>query len=156
MADNMVAPPGKGRRIFNGPRGVGDLVRGVSRNVVSRGQPGIGHLLMDWPTIVGPALATVTEPRQLFNGSLTIGCAGPIAMELQHMAPELMSRINTYLGGQPVRVLRFAQGPIATGPRVTKPHPRVGDPAPVRLEGFPDGPLKEALERLGGRVSRRR
>ena len=56
-----------------------------------------------------PALAAVTQPLRLTAGSLTIACSGPIAMELSHLAPELMARINGGLGRVAVEQLRFVQ-----------------------------------------------
>ena len=49
--------------------------------------------------------AEVTVPRRLSHGTLTIGCAGPVAMELQHLSAELIGRINQYLGAQTVQQL---------------------------------------------------
>ena len=41
--------------------------------------------------------------------TLTLACAGPVAMELQHMSEELVSRINRHLGRIVVQRLRFVQ-----------------------------------------------
>jgi len=154
MADSTVWTSGKDRRLAAGPRAVGELVRDVSRAAVARGESGLGHLRLDWAAVVGPALAAVTEPRRFINGTLTIGCAGPIALELQHMALELMARINSYLGGQPVRIVRVVQGPVVGAPVAIRSPVRSHEPKRPRIEGFPDGPLKDALECLGGHLNR--
>ena len=62
-----------------------------------------------WSGIVGPILADMTVPRRLSQGTLTIGCSGPVAMELQHLSTELLNRVNQYLGAQTVHRLRFVQ-----------------------------------------------
>ncbi len=117
--------------------------------------------MLDWVAIVGPALAAVTEPRRIGQGTLTIACSGPIAMELQHMAMELMARINTHLGGTQVRALRFVQTMHAgqnggearrRGPVPAPPPPRAVAAARKAVADLPDGPLRDALERLGGAV----
>jgi len=55
-------------------------------------------------------------PRRLGQGTLTIGCAGPVAMELQHLSNEVLGRINQYLGTQAVLRLRFVQITAARAP----------------------------------------
>ena len=72
-----------------------------------------------WPTgrrSSGPSLAAVSAPRRLAAGTLTIACAGPVAMELQHYATELMDRINTHLGSPAVKALRFVQTALPAPP----------------------------------------
>jgi hypothetical protein len=135
------------------------LVPAVSRAAFRRGIPGAAQLMLDWEAIVGPALAAVTEPRRLVSGTLTIACAGPIAMELQHMAVELMGRINTTLGAVTVRALRFVQvgGLAALGSRpmretAARPSPQAQAAAQAAVADLPAGPLRDALTALGSRV----
>lgn len=109
--------------------------------------------MADWPELVGPALAAVTEPERLSAGTLTIACAGPVAMELQHLAPELIERINGGLGRAAVERLRFRQrSPAAPAARARRRAPPGPPPAPV--EGVADPALRAALERLAARVYR--
>jgi hypothetical protein len=107
-----------------------------------------------WPGIVGPALADVTTPRRLSQGTLTIGCSGPVAMELQHLSIEVLARINQYLGSQVARRLRFvqitaAQAPVRLKPRRTEAAETAASQA---VAGLPDGPLRAALAALGRAV----
>jgi hypothetical protein len=100
---------------------------------------------------VGPALAAVTSPLRLTSGTLTLACAGPVAMELQHLGPELIGRINGQLGRAVVERLRFVQQTPAGAPR---PAPPVARPARIpegvqdRLAALPEGELRDALEKL--------
>src|SRR5262245_27054536 len=103
-------------RPVHGPRPIASLVPVITRKAFSRASPGVAQLMEAWTAIVGPALAAVTTPRNLTQGSLTIGCTGPVAMELQHLSAELISRINRSLGGQSVRRLRFVQSMAMRGP----------------------------------------
>ena len=107
-----------------GPRPLGALVPRIARPAFRAKGAGTGQVIADWDTIVGPMLAAVSAPRRLAAGTLTIACAGPVAMELQHYATELISRINTHLGTATVGSLRFVQTtslasqatpPLATG-----------------------------------------
>ena len=140
------------------PRGVGfrpvaALVPRLTRPVFRRKSPAGAQIMADWPELVGPALAAVTEPERLSAGTLTIACAGPVAMELQHLAPELIERLNAGLGRVVVERLRFRQRPLA----VATPPPRrraPPGPPPAPVEGVADPALRAALERLAARVYR--
>ena len=111
-----------------GPRPVGALMPRLTRPAFRRRAPATAQVLADWSAIVGPAIAAVTTPRRLSAGTLTIACAGPIAMELQHLAGEVIARINAHLGSQAVTALRFVQTPELLAP-LAAPLPR---PSPIR------------------------
>ena len=99
-----------------GPRPVSALMPRLTRPAFRRRSPATAQVLADWAAIVGPAIAAVTTPRRLSAGTLTIACAGPIAMELQHLAGEVIARINAHLGSQVVTALRFVQTPELSAP----------------------------------------
>jgi hypothetical protein len=139
-------------RYVYGPRPVGALVPWLTRAAFRRRSPATAQVLADWPAIVGPAMAAVTTPRRLAGGTLTIACAGPIAIELQHLALEVMARINAHLGTQTVAALRFVQTPGLAAPLAPPPPPP--DPAKLAaidaaLTDLPEGELREALSSLG-------
>ena len=142
---------GKDRHVW-GPRAVGSLVPALTRPAFRRRSTAGAQILTDWAAIVGPALAAVTMPRRLSGTTLTLACAGPIAMELQHMSVELAARINGHLGRAAVERLRFVQealpGPAAGSPQVAD----AGSPEPI--EGLPAGKLNDALARLGQTMRR--
>jgi hypothetical protein len=137
-----------------GPRQLAALMPGVTRPAFRRRAPATAQVMADWGAIVGPALAAETTPRGLSSGTLTIACAGPVAMELAHLADELRARINAHLGRQTVTRLRFVQTlppPLAAQSAVLPP-PRAADRAAKAVAGLPDGPLKDALAGLGALV----
>ena len=141
-----------------GPRPLAALLPRLTRPVFKRRSPAAAHLITDWPEIVGPALAAQSMPLRLVGGTLTLRCADPMAMELQHMAPQLVARINTVLGQRLVERLRFVQGSMpAPAPKARCPAP-VALPARVgeALDSVPDPELRAALARLGQGVYRRR
>jgi hypothetical protein len=107
-----------------------------------------------WTGIVGPTLAEVTIPRRLGQGTLTIGCSGPVAMELQHLSSEVLGRINQYLGSQAVLRLRFVQITAARAPVQPRPHPTkaIEAAAAESVSHLPEGPLRTALAELGRAV----
>jgi hypothetical protein len=135
-----------------GPRPIGALVPRLTRPAFRRRAPATAQVLADWASIVGPAIAAVTTPRRLAAGTLTIACAGPIAMELQHLAGEVIARINAHLGSQVVTALRFVQTPELVAPHIATPSPP--DPAQLAavesaVADLPEGELRGALAALG-------
>ena len=135
-----------------GPRPVGALVPQLTRPAFRRRAPATAQVLADWAAIVGPAIAAVTTPRRLTSGSLTIACAGPIAMELQYLAGELIGRINAHLGSQVVTGLRFVQTTTLTAeppPPPTPPDPADLAAIDAAVAGLPDNELRAALAALG-------
>ncbi len=152
--DNTHPGMTKPLRHVHGPRPIAALVPAVTRNAFKRGAPGVAQLMEAWSGIVGPALAEVTVPRRLSQGTLTIGCAGPVAMELQHLSNEVLGRINQYLGSQAVRRLRFVQITFVRAP--VQPRPRRSEAAATAaseaVAQVAEGPLRAALAALGRAV----
>jgi hypothetical protein len=161
MEGSRVAKDGEGRRFPGVPLPLGSLIPSVTRPAFRKRSPAGAQVLADWPGIVGPALAAVTSPLRLSAGTLTLACSGPVAMELQHLAPELIGRINAQLGRATVERLRFVQQSVTpTGARPA-PLPRPAAPLPGEVRSrissaVPEGELREALENLALRVYRNR
>ena len=137
--------PVEGARHY-GARGIGALLAPVVRPVLRARGPALASVLEDWEALVGPALAARCQPVKLGAGSLTLACAGPDALELQHRAPALIERINQALGGAPVVRLKFVAAAISAPPRGVVL--RADAPPPPLL----DGSLDAALSRLGWHV----
>lgn len=147
------------KRFLGGPRLVGSLVPALTRPAFKRKSPAAAQIMADWPDLVGPALAAVTQPLRLASGTLTLACSGPVAMELQHLAPQLAGRINAALGRAAVERFRFVQQAPAGVPVRRRPPARpVALPEPVEsaLDRVESAELREALERLGRGVYRGR
>ena len=154
-----MAADGEDRRFFGGPRALGALLPRLTKPAFKRRSPAGAALMADWPVVVGPALAAVTSPKRLASGTLVIGCAGPVAMELTHLAPQLIGRINAHLGQVVVERLRFVQqagSPAA--PAATRRAAPAALPPRVReaMAAIPAGELREALEKLAQGVYRNR
>ena len=133
-----------------GPKPIGAVLSRVTRAAFRSNNAASARLLADWPEIVGPHLAGDTAPRRLSAGTLTITCGGPMAMELQHSSAILMERINTHLGKETVKRLRFVQEPLA--PRTANRRRKQAQPIPIDIEGMPEGPLRDALAALEARI----
>jgi hypothetical protein len=129
----------------------------LTRPVLKRLHPGAAQVMAEWENLVGPGLAARTTPRALDRGTLTIACAGPVAMELTMLAPQVMARINAGLGRVAVTKLRFVQAKTPPPP-VPKPPPmEVALPVPLagELDAMPEGPLRDALAKLAQGVYRK-
>lgn len=149
-----------------GGRSLGAVLTKVTAPVLRRHASPAARLMLDWEEIVGPALARLSAPRRLAAGTVTIACAGPVGMELQHRAPQLIERINAYFGpvrrefpdktrvpALPVLHLKIVQDPaLAADMSVTAR--RAAPPVPV--PGLGEGPLRDVLERMGGQIRARR
>ncbi len=146
----MAADGKDDKRFVFGPRPVGALVPALTRPAFRKRSPATAQMQADWGVIVGPALAAITAPRRLSGATLTLSCSGPIALELQHMAPELLARVNGHFGRVLAERLRFVQESPPALPAVPLTVPEPGPAPPVA--GLAAGPLHDALARLGQAV----
>lgn len=145
----MTKAPDDDKRHIYGPRAVSALLPALVRPAFRKRNPAAAQVVADWEAIVGPALAAVSTPRKLFGGTLAIGCAGPMALELQHLSDVLIARINGHLGRIAVSRLRFVQDPPQPVAIVPRPPKQALLAAKEAVAGLPEGPLREALEKLG-------
>ncbi len=145
------------RRFLGGPRPLGALVPALTRPAFRRKSPAAAQIMADWPALVGPAIAAVSQPLRLTQGTLTLACSGPVAMEMQHLAPQLAARINAALGRVAVERFRFVQRAPA-GAEVRKRPESRPEPLPERVEsalaGVASAELRAALARLARGVYR--
>ncbi|HUM08322.1 MAG TPA: DUF721 domain-containing protein [Acidocella sp.] len=91
------------------PRGIAALIAPITRPIFRRRAPAAAQLLADWPQLAGPELASRALPVKFAGGTLTLGCTGPTAMELQMLESQIIARLNLALGHTTVERLRFVQ-----------------------------------------------
>jgi hypothetical protein len=150
------------------PPRAGRALAPVLKDLDAKFGQGPGALQARWREIVGPEIARRSEPVKLTRGragapaSLEIRVAGPAAAIIQHQAQEILARVNLYLGAEAVQKLRVVQGPLRLNPEATRPPARRPQPLDAAEEASlaqglaeaPEGPLKQALLRLGRGVLR--
>lgn len=163
-----MAPPRKPRpHTF----ALADLVGKAIDPVLAKQGFGASDIVLHWEEIVGERLARVCEPmklqwpsrgtkgspdRPVEPASLQVRVEGGFAIELQHLAPLVVERINAHLGWRCVGRLLLRQGPIGLN-KVERPKRPVDDPV-ARAEAeresaaITEEPLRAALVRLGSRV----
>jgi len=125
-------------------------------------------VIMAWPEIVGERLSAFTQPLKIEwkrksphadpearpdPATLVIRVESAFALEMQHLAPTIIDRVNTYYGWRCIGKLVLKQGPVR---RVEKkqPAPPVLSRADREkvgraVEPIEEEPLRAALDRLG-------
>ena len=144
-----------------GLRRLPDLLTHVLEPAARRRGLAEAKLLTEWPTIVGPTLATRCHPIRLSQrsdgagGILVLHVAGAAALVLQHSEPQILERINGYFGYDAVRRLRLIQAPLPrTDARVTLPSSRsLSDDETIEIadavRDIRDPGLRAALQGFG-------
>jgi hypothetical protein len=109
------------------PRALAATLPKVTKPALEKHGRAYASLIGEWTNIVGPALAEVSLPEKLAaardrtgGGVLTVRVAGAAATELQHLTPQILDRINTYLGFAAVSRLKLVQAPLP-GPQRRPP-----------------------------------
>ena len=152
-------------------RPLGDLTRHAIDPMAAKAGFGEGDILMHWEDIAGERLAAVCEPLRLqwphrpsapVDGkpaepaSLVVLVEGAFALEIQHVAPLIVERINARLGWRCVGRLILRQGPVrrraARRQRPEPPPPQAVAAAASVTAAIADENLRAALTRLGARA----
>jgi len=160
----------------------GDIASGILNKAFSDRGFTTREIITQWKTIVGPDLATVTAPDRLRwpkntassdpegtsgrheSATLHIRVDGPVAIEVQHLAPQIIERINQFFGYPAIGSIRIIQAPVSRGTYPGAAPPAVpgtpdntddaDEPAPT-IPGIADPGLAAALSRLGRRIRRK-
>jgi len=125
-----------------------------------------GAIVAEWKSVIGEHLSNLSEPERITypqgkraGGTLHLRIAsGSIAVELQHLEPLLIERINGYFGYKAVEKIRLIQAPLAKLPGKKAPPERPPlDEKKARevanvLSDVDDPDLHEALNRLAHAV----
>jgi len=140
----------------------------VAAPILGRRSLAEAELMLHWTEIAGEGLAKICRPMKLSfprgaegqtraEGTLNLRVLPAAAVELQHMEPMLIERINGFFGYRAVAKLALRQGSIPSlgGRRPPPPRP-LGAAEEQRLQQnlvtIEDDELRHALERLGRAV----
>lgn len=144
-----------------GPRLIGRTVPEVAGKALGKRGLAFGALITDWPSIVGHQLSLRTQPDKLVfprgkreDATLHVRAMGAIALELQHLEPVIVEKINSFFGYKAVKRLKLIHAAPMTSSALRAPVPRTltmdeeidltTATATIEDEG-----LREALERFG-------
>lgn len=128
----------------------------------------IGRISMEWPQIAGDYLAERAFPidlkmRKTRNGleaTLVLGVSSAFAPEVQYAAPQLLERVNTFIGRRLIKDIRLVDADInntSSQTRLRKSPEKQQRPLPAEkqkalssdLNDIDDPELREALSRFG-------
>ena len=120
------------------------------------------RLMAEWGSIVGKELAGRTRPEKLDrrgqNGTLKLVVAPGWAVEVQHLEPLILQRVNQFFGMEVVTRLALKQGPVSAPAVKTAAVPRAA-PSPEQERALAeacarveDEELAAILQRLGRSV----
>jgi hypothetical protein len=152
--------PGKSR-----PRALSDLLPKTLSEVFAKRGFASSEIVTRWSEIVGAEIAQHSQPERIQwtrptgpdthePATLVLRVEGPSAVEIQHLAPLVLERVNRFFGWQVVGQLRLRQAPL----RRPKPN---ASPAPnteaaqhiaAELTEIRNGELRDALARLGAAI----
>jgi hypothetical protein len=150
------------------PRALSRSLMKVTRPVLQKRGADYAALVAGWAEIAGPRLAGDTaverlaRPRDGGPGVLHLAVEPALALELQHLAPQIIERVNAHLGHAAVARIALAQRPVARAMRArpaarrVQPDPASRRDAAMAVEGVANEGLRESLARLGSHLLRRR
>ncbi len=152
-------------------RPLADLVGAAVDPVLARQGFGQSNIILYWDEIVGERIASASQPLKLQwpprgknpnpgqsiePASLVVRVESGFALELQHLAPIIIDRVNAHLGWKCVGRLLLKQGPITRLERHKRRRRPIDTAALAQAQKtvakIEDAPLREALARLGARV----
>jgi hypothetical protein len=143
------------------PRTIGSSVGRLARPALKARGFAAADILAKWRVVVGDTLADRTAPERLVwptgrsdGAVLKLRVAPGFAPEVQHLAPLIVERINTFYGYKAIARLGLSQGPLPKPPAPPRSPPRPLDPEEqARLDGLlgeiQDAGLRASLARLG-------
>ncbi len=149
------------------PRPLSDLIDATLGPVLAAQGFASSDIVASWPDVVGEKLATRCEPIKISwpkrigtaeasePATLVIRVESAFALELQHLAPVLIERVNTRYGWKAVGKILLKQGPIRKTPRpvpLPAPTAEVLEKAREKVGSLDNSALQEALIRLGAGV----
>ena len=168
MSKRPPAKPPVQERPRGGPaRAVADLLPQVGGAAFKRYGFVQSGIVTRWAEIVGPKYAGVSTPESIrfppgkkAEGVLTVTVKGAHAAMMQHIAPEIVERVNRFFGYAAVARLNLKQGKVAERPtRAAPPSLRpVTPPANLGpgLRAIADPELQAVLAALAAGVAQSR
>jgi len=118
------------------------------------------EIVTHWALIVGERLADCTLPERLRferggneGGILEVRVDGPLALEIQHLEPQILDKVNSFCGFRAAARLKITRGRVPPRKLPAAPLPPI--PAAEKAEidrlvaTIENDNLREALARLG-------
>ncbi|MHA1601215.1 MAG: DUF721 domain-containing protein [Alphaproteobacteria bacterium] len=168
MASNNTTAKQEPARRRGGMRPLAASLPAITRRVLGRRGFAEGGLIAEWPSIVGAAIAGRCQPAKLSlarpgrrqDGALKLRVEPGFALELQHLTPQIIERVNGHFGYAAIARLTLQQGPLNLSRRQPPPPARplgAAEEAELRRQvaTVEDEDVRGALERLGRAMRQR-
>ncbi|GAA4769215.1 DciA family protein [Stakelama sediminis] len=144
-------------------RSVSELLPNVGRAAFRRFGFVQSAVVSRWAEIVGERYARVSAPESLrfphgerSQGVLTLTVAGAHGTMMQHIAPEIIERVNRFFGYPAVARVQFRQGEVARRKtpqtRSAPVRPTEADASPKELRAIADPELRAVLGALASSI----
>jgi hypothetical protein len=146
------------------PRTLATILPALTGKTLGRRGLAFGGLLAEWPSIVGQRLADRTTPYRIAfppgrreDAVLHLRVASSVALDIQHLEPQLIERLNSFFGYNAIARLKLIH---AMPLRTIHPPPRPRPLSPTQAEAIDhaartiaDPGLSEALARFGRAIA---
>ncbi|MDP6707039.1 MAG: DciA family protein [Alphaproteobacteria bacterium] len=150
------------QRASRGPRQAASYLSKITRGVLGKRGLTETEVVFRWSAVVGERLAARCLPERLAfpreagrGGVLHLLVEPAAATEIQHLAPTILERINTYYGYRAVDSLRLRQQPLPEAdmrPARRQPSAAERQALERELAAIDDPELRRALASLGAGV----
>ncbi len=144
-----------------GLRALGAAMPALTRRALGRRGFAEGGLALDWTAIVGEDIAANTLPLKVSyprgarrGGTLHLKVASGYAPIVAHCEPQLLERVNAYLGYGAIERLKITQGQLSRPAR--SPESSRDSEAAEPVPGIDDPELAQALAGFAKALRRRR
>lgn len=153
------------------PKPIADLVIGTLGPALRAQGFAAADIVVAWTDLVGERLGAVTQPlridwpkrardadpeRRPDPATLVVRVESAFALEVQHLAPVIIERVNAYYGWRCVGRIALRQGPVRRPEPRPQTAPVVGEADARRIAqavgDVAEAPLRAALDRLGRAV----
>ena len=151
------------------PKPLADLIDACLGPTLAKQGFAASDVIVAWPEIAGERLAAWSRPVKLEwprrrpepgappePATLVVRVEGAFALEMQHLAPLLVERVNAHYGWRCVGRIVLKQGPVPRPKAARAPAPELSPEDRARIaaktKGVEEEPLREALDRLGSAV----
>ncbi|MDF1792527.1 MAG: DciA family protein [Thalassobaculaceae bacterium] len=169
MADKTATTAGDGVKAVRrgGMRALSYLAPGLTDPLFRKRGFVEGRIPRDWPLIVGTDLARFCVPESLDfprgrrdGATLRVVALSGRALEIQHLAPQIIERVNGHFGWAAVARLTIRQGLLPKPPKSTRPSlrplaEREKTAIRDRVAGVQDQGLRDRLAALGEALTAR-
>jgi hypothetical protein len=153
------------------PRPLSEFAGAPLNDALKRQGFASAEIVARWADIAGPEIAAHSQPAKINwprtregdeappePATLVLRVEGPAAIEIQHLAPVILERVNRFFGWQAIGRIALRQAPLSRpAPRQAPPPPDQQEAARIaaNLPEIEDAALRQALARLGAAVKQK-